>query len=357
MTSPVRIVFAGFLIAVVGISATFVIGTMGDATGAVDGERIERQGAVFQGDGNFIRLDTASGTDQTVYKTTGYGVNLSGTADSYVESKADFNITDSDKWTVSVWGYVDAGQAAADMAAVSANGRATIAYNGSDNQWRGWYYDEGGRDSYQVNVSTSGDEVGNYTNVLLWHNGTHLRIYRNNTLGETKATTGDSIQSASVGVDNWDGRLEELRTFGEAIDASNRSAVFNSPVEQRPNASPTARAMFDQPDRGDQLLLYSGTGLDTSNVSYSAGFSEQIMDGPGVLVGQDYRWDEDGPLIAPIDGSELDDAPVAYASYDRGPVGSYSLIESWSSFADIMEAVFVALGLLALMVMWGRVRQ
>jgi hypothetical protein len=83
--------------------------------------------------------------------------------------------------------------------------------------------------------------------------------------------------------------------------------------------------MFDQPDKSTQLLLYTDTKLIQSNVTYSAGFSEQIMDGVSFtasLTGStDYEWYEKGPEIRPVDGGELDGAPVAYASYDFKSTG------------------------------------
>lgn len=348
----VQAVIGSFIIVIALMLGVMVVDSLATETGTSGGDAVTRQAAVFEDDGEYIRLNDGRGTNQTVYKTTGYAVNLTGASDSYIQSDAEFSIASDDNWTVSVWAYVDQG-APQDMAAVSANGRVTITLNRTQNQWQGWYYDDGSMNSYTANVSTSGNEVGNLTNVMVWHNGTHLQIYRNNTLGDTVATTGTSnVDSAPVSADNWDGRLEELRTFDKALNATERNTIVNSPVEQLPDSSPTARAMFDQPQKSTQLLLYTNTHLTQSNVTYSDGFGEQVMQGDGNLIGADYRWQELGPEIAPIAGSELGGAPVAYASYDLSARGAANVVDSWSSFtslASMLPLVLIGAAIVALL--------
>jgi len=357
MDSPLQALIAGFLIVVVGMSATMVLGTFAESTGIETDERIERQAAVFEGSDGWVQLGDGTGTNHTVYKTTGYAVELTGAPDSYVQSERDVEFAADDNWTVSVWAGVDEGSATAEMTAVDIDGRVLVTYDGGAGQWSAWYYDDGSTNSYVANVSTSGHEVGNLTNVQVRHNGTHLSIYRNGTLGETVATTGDSIQSAPVNATNWDGRLEELRTFDHALNSSERATLVDSPAQQLPGADPTARAMFDQPDRATQLLLYSGTQLETSNVTYGDGVPAQQMDGDGNLVGVDYQWESDGPQIAPADGGELDGAPVAYASYDKAADGAGEMLRSWGSFSEIMSTVPVLLGVLVILGLLARLRQ
>jgi hypothetical protein len=235
------------------------------------------------------------------------------------------------------------------MTAISADGRVLVTYNGSQSQWQAWHYNEGAAPSHIVNVSTSGNEVGNFTNIIVWSNQTHLSIYRNGTQGQIKNITTDNITSAPVDAQNWDGRLEEVRTFDRALDSTNRTAIVNNPVEQQPNFSTTSRIMFDQPDKSTQLILYADADLQQSNVSFSAGFAEQVMQ-PKTLSNDlagttDYNWQTDGPRLAPTAGGELDGAPVAYASYDYNTALS-KLVTGWGDFMTIAALIpIIAIGL------------
>lgn len=356
--NPIRAMIGGFLLVIVIVAGTTAIGALGEATGIDGGERVTNEAALFDGNGEYVQLGSTTGKNETVFKTTGYAVNLTGASDSYVQSSSDVDIAADKNWTVSVLAHVDAGNANSQMTTMSVDGRLEITYDGGANQWSAWYYDDGARESYVANVSTSGNEVGNLTNIQVLHNGTHLRIYRDNTLGETVATDGTgTIGSAPVASTNWDGRLEELRTFNTALSASERQTLVDSPAEQLPAANPTARAMFDQPSRDTQLLLYAGSGLTTSNVTYSDGVAAIEVQSASNLLGADYRWDENGPQIASIAGSQLGDAPVAYVSYDKSAGGAESVIDGWVSFANLMAVVPLLLGIVALLGLLSRVQQ
>ena len=313
------------------------------ATTTSGGERIEYDAATLDGVGSWSAFNDGQGTDQTVWKTTGYAVNLTGSDDSYVESDTSYEISSDDTWTVSAWGYVDNESWNDTMALVSADGRVIITYNGSAGNWSVWYYDDGSRDSYQVNVSTSGNEVGNLTNVMAWSNETHLAVYRNNTRGEIKNITTNSVADAPVNATNWDGRLEEVRTFDDALNSSERSDVVDQPTE--PHAyNVTSRIMMDQPNRATQLVLYTDARMIQSNVSFSAGFPADVMQQKSPsndLAGDtDYEWDKLGPQIKPTAGGELEGAPVAYASYDFSMSGVLTLI-TYLSQALLLGGVVV----------------
>ena len=333
-----------FVILLVGIA---VLNPVAEQTTQSDSSTrdITRDAVLLPDDTSFVDFNNGYGDGETVYETTGYAVNLTGADDSYVQSRQGFELATDKNWTVSVWAYVDQGAGNDNMTVVSANGRVIIGYNGSNSQWTAWYYDESTRDSHRVNVPTAGNEVGNYTNVMAWANGTHLSIYRNNTQGESVDLSTDEIVSAPVDSGTWDGRLEELRTFDRALDGTNRSQIVTNPTEEAPTFAPTSRAMFDQPDTSTQLLLYTGTKLQQSNVSFDAGFPEDTQS-----AGTDYQWDTDGPQIRFVSGGDLDGAPVAYASYRFNPVsGGLDQLTDWLYLAAIVP-VLVVVGYIVLTV-------
>lgn len=357
MSQLVNTLIAGFLIVMVGATGAMILDDFAQSTGIDTAQSVDNQSALFEQDDQFVQLSEHIGQNEQVYKTTGNAVNLTGSDDSYIESTQDVNISGGSEWTISAWGHVDSPEGLTQMALVDINGRVIITYDPALSQWSGWYYDDGNRGSYRVNVSASGSEEGNLTNIQLRHNGTHLEIYRNNTLGETANTTGGAIEPAPVGTSNWDGRLEELRTFGKALNQTERQTVVNQPVQQLPDSDPTARAMFDQAGRQSQLLLYSAANIRTSNVSYSSGFAAQKMDSGGLLSNGDYAWREEGAQISALSGGELDGAPVAYVSYDTSGDAAGNIIESYTSFTGIMSAVPAILGILMIVGILGRLRQ
>lgn len=356
--TPLKAVIGSFMIVVLLLAGTAVIDTMADDEAGIT-ETVTRDGVLLSGAGAWVDVNDGKGTDETVFKTTGFAVNLTGSDDSFVESKSSVDIASDGNWTVSVWARADAEASSANMTAVSLNGRVLIWWNGSSGNWSAWYFDEGSRDSFRVNVSDNGEQPGNFTNIIVTANESTLAIYRNNTLGGTANVTGDSIEDAPVNATNWNGRIEELRTFDKDLNDSKRQELVDSPVEQQPDISPTTRAMFDQPDKDDQLLLYTDTFLRVSNATYSAGFAEQIMDGPSpgndILMQTDYDWDEAGPRIRPIDGRELDGAPVAYVTYEFDSALS-GFVNAWAAFTDVASAIPLVAIVIAIVVTVRRIQ-
>lgn len=333
MSDGLQAVIGATIIVMAGLAGLALVdGVFGSVQSVGDDGQVTRQAALLDGADTWVKLDDGKGTGETIYETTGYAVNLTGADDSYVQSDSGVTIATDQNWTVSGWYYVDSDAASRNMSALSLNGRVIVTYNGSANQWEAWYYDEGSSDSYTVTVPTSGNESGNFTNIQVVANGTHLTIYRNLTQGTVANISTSSLSDAPVNATNWDGRLEEVRTFDRGLDSTNRSAVFNSPIEEQPDLDPTGRIMFDQPDKSSQLFLYTSADITQSNVTYSSGFAEEIVGGG------DYAWDTAGPKIRPSSGGDLDGAPVAYATYEFSTPGIGSVVDG---FADMMGLVAI----------------
>lgn len=248
----------------------------------------------------------------TVEATTGRAIALTGASDSFVESDAPVTLASDGTWTVCTWAEVDSGAASETMTALSANGRAIIEYNGTAGNWSGWYYDDGSRNSYRVDVSAP-NQPGNLTNTCLRHNGTHLSIYRNNTQGEIVNATQSNIASASVNASNWDGRLEEARIFDDALSSSERQQLVDSPVRPLPGTNRTARLMFDEGEGTTTAMYFAATDATLSNATWVAGFAD-----PGMSRGTDYELGEHPFSIRIIAGGFLDGAPVEHVSWSDG---------------------------------------
>lgn len=287
--------------------------------------------------GEYVRIGDTGGVDETVYNSRGYAVNLTGANDSYVESTKEIDIAANDTWTVSVWARLDTDAPNEERVALTADA-LVIVHNASASEWRVWYYDDGDRDSYALNGS-SPSQPGNFTNVMVVANGTHLTLYRNNTHLDTADLNTSSMVDAPVNATNWNGRIEEVRTFDDALNNSQRQDHVDSPIAPMPGTNRTARIMFDEPAQDTQLIFFTSASLQTSNVTYSQGLPGEVLEGKNTwndLVGTtDYVWDTDEPRIAPVDGGQLDGAPVAYVNYtEKTATDSFT--------ADVIESIQLA---------------
>lgn len=311
--------------------------------------------AALDGPDQWTRLDESAGTDETVYDSRGYAINLTGADDSYFKSDSTIDYG-SGGFSTSVWASVDNPSKNETMAVVSLDGRAVIAYNGTGaDEWVGWYYNESSRNSYTVKVDAVGD-TGNLHHLVLRANGTHLSMYRNDTDAAHTAFVSRNVKDAPNTTQNWDGRVEELRTFNSALNASVRSSLFSDGVAAQPGTNRTARAMFDQPNKDTQLLFFTSASLTTSNVSYSAGLiGNELVPGSNLLSQSDYGWRTEGPQISPLEGGRLEYAPVAYVDYDKKTAGNLnSFIRQTESIVSMIALLlFVVLAVTVIGYIYG----
>jgi len=357
--ATVRVIVTGLIITVVLLAGVQLTGALIDAR-APDDSRVERDAAVFGADydGSLISVNSVAGQNETVYKTTGFALELTGASDSVFSSSESVSLDNDSSWHASVWAEPNSGAVSQTMsvAAVS-DGELRIYYNGSANEYAAWYYRQSTRNSYEVAVSDDGSPVAGLTNIQVRANDSELRIYRNGTLGETADITVDSTVAAPTEAGNWDGTIEELRTFSEPLDSSNRSEVVNSPAQQQPDLNRSARVMFDSPYDQDAVILFQGSAGSVANGTLSrVGFSEQIMQRASaendVAGTTDYVFDRTGPRVAIDDSegsSELAGAPVAYVDYDTFGTG-VSLANLTSTFvgtAALIPFLLIAAAIIA----------
>lgn len=310
-----------------------------------EGERT--QDAALLGDaGTWVVVGDTTGSNETVYDSRGYAVNLTGASDSYVETGSPVTLATDDTWTISVWSRVDTASASDTMTVLTVDGDLTLTYNGTASEWEAWYYDSGSMNSYNVSVAAP-DQPGNFTNLMAVSNGSTLTLYRNNTANASVDVTTASVVDAPVNATNLDGRLEELRTFDDNLSDGARQSVVDAPLDPRTTNNRTARVMFDEPYRNGQYIFFTNARMDTFNATFSDGFAgSELQEGRFAITGADYEWNPDGPRIKPLSGGELDGAPVAYVDYDESTVGPGSLL------SDFENAVVLA-GLLPVLVIVG----
>jgi len=326
------------MVGVILILGITVVGTVVDTT--TDNTGITKTGVLLEGT-EFVDVDdNAGGVEETVYNSRGYAVELTGADDSYVQSTRDIDVAAQDTWTVSVWASRN-GTVTGQRTVTTVDGDIEIAYNSTRDEYTAWYYDAGSRASYRVNVSATAS-AGQFENIWLARNDSSLTIYANDTAGET-ATLDGTTEAAYAGGQNWNGRLDELRVWNQTLNASQRQAHYQDPIDGIPGGA-QARVMFDEPYRSPQLLLYAGGGVGLNNATLTDGLAGQQLVTDEMLSQNDYQWRDDGPQIRAVSGGELDGAPIAYVDYKNvGP--QQSLLNSFESAIGLAGLLLVLLPL------------
>lgn len=319
----------------------------------VGGERVQYDAAYLDGAGTFVDVgdgDTA-GYNETVYQTTGHALRLDGSNDSEVTGDGVADLGNDTTWTVSAWASPDPGSGRTMEVASISDGEVRLYLNESANEWAVWYYRQSTRDSYEVATATASPS-GNLTHLQARANGTHLQLYRNNTLGAATNITVANTEAAPTEAGNWDGRIEELRVFGAALDATARSELYLDPAEQRPAEDRVARLLFDQASQPDTTLeAIDALELSVSNGQFvQSGFDENVTDPKTLdndIAGEsDYRYETDGPQLEPLAGGELAGAPIAYVDYDRPASGTaLTSLTNWLAVAALVPLVLIVVSI------------
>lgn len=305
-------------------------------------------GPLLDGAGSWVALADDVGKNERVVNSRGLAVELTGENDSYLQSDQDVNIATDQTWTASTWASVNnsAYQSNETMTAISAGSSLVITYNVTTDDWIAWYYDESSTDSYSVAVNAT-DQPSTLANIQVVRNNTSLTIYRNTTKGETVNITGSNQAPAPVESTTWHGRIDEFRTFDDALTSSERSDLHANPVEPVPHTNRTTRIMFDEPD-GSQRIFYTSATLSTSQVSFVDGLDGEVMNGESLyndITGKtDYQWDIVGPRIKPVEGGQLEHAPVAYIEYTaQSQLATF--VDDWTQAIGIAGILFILLPL------------
>lgn len=313
------------VVTIIALLGLVVVGGMAESMGT-EGDPFNTSSSADPVTGQAVSFENTQGEREvlevySVQDSRGNAVRLTGADDSYVQSQESVDLASGDNWTVATWARVRDGQGAASMTAVSADGEVLIQYNGSRSEWSAWYYDEGARNSYRANVSAP-DQPGNLTLVTATANSTHFWIYANQTRGETVKITGSNIVDADVSSGNWNGTLDETRTFNGTTNDSEQADLHNNPVAPRPSRDRTARLMYDEGQGDTTAIFFTGTRADLSNFSWVDG-----LDGHELTEGTDYEIDTSAGTITALDGGKIDGAPVVWIDYryqPLNPVGKVS---------------------------------
>lgn len=318
-------------LALVGLVMSSFFGAAGSG-GVSQTDDVEILGGTGQ-----LALSSGGSVDNVtaMQSTLGDAVRLTGAPDSKVSATTDANV--SGDWSLCT-------HAAADPAVVSNNesrsiagfNAATLAYNGTSDEYVGHYWDAGSRNSYAVSVAAPSPE--HRTLVCLQESAGTLEITRNTTGSGTVSLSADSTAPMPPAA-NWDGTVEETRVHNASLNVSQRSDMLAEPVLAVDGPAPAARLKYDVRNRGAASVpIYFGGGTATlSNASFVGGAT-----GPTLAEGVDYEIaGVVNSTVVALDGGVLDEnGEVVHARYDASAFGGFLL--------RLEQAVASALGLLTI---------
>ena len=331
----------------VGIQATSAIIATDDGGG--QGTVQEQTGVTLNGT-QYVTLSDTQGTNETVYDSRGYAVELQGQPNSYIKSSSDIRVANDTTWTVSAWA---SRQTNADMTALDIDGQLLLGYNATNDVWDMYYYNRENRDSYRLNT-TATSARGELENVVVQRDGSTLTIYTNASNANSISLSGGTAPTLNYSA--WDGRLEEVRLADDVWNTTERSEHYTNPIDPIPQNA-TGRMMFDEPYRDAQRFFYASGDVETSNVDFVDGLDGQELTRDGVVATGDYEWDSDGPRLRPVQGGEIEAAPVAYVDYDRPSGGLVSLLVSdWITTLQLAGILLILLPVGAVILYLSTVR-
>lgn len=241
-------------------------------------------------------------------------VRLSGASDSYVEASGSMETDDT--WALCSWAAADQSVVDGDESrTIVGYDTATVYYNGTSDEYVGWWYDEGARETYDATVPAP--DPTNQSLVCMDHNATHLTIARNTTVGQEIETSGSPTVADPPG-DNWHGTLEETRVLDYSLATAQRQELVDNPVlALNDSSAPVARLTYDVRDRSTTSVpvYFAGSSAKISNASFEDGFDAVPID-----EGVDYSLSGVfSPKFEVLDGGVLDDdGEVAYVTFIAG---------------------------------------
>lgn len=290
----------------------------------------------------------------SVKDSTGYAIQLNGSADSYAKSKTSVSLADERNWSLSTWARLQT--TGESQAVASLDGRVVIQYNQSTQQWVGWYYDDGSGYSYDVRVAAP-NQPGNLSLVTVTANASHLTIYRNTTQGSTANISTASVAPLNTSVSNLNGTIDEMRVFADATNDSEQSDLYSSPVAPRPERNRTGRIMYDEGSGTTSAFYFTSTSVELSNADWVQGLA-----GNELTEGTDYELDTASGGVTALAGGRIDGAPVVWIDYRFRPLNFVGQIGEtaqvalslFSSSVIVIPAVTVLSALLGMIVWLSR---
>lgn len=303
-----------------GVNATTSTGVVGGAD--TFGNQVTNVNLVETSLNDSVELTGTAGSNVTIQSDADLGHDLSACTYGTLDSPVVTNNNDG---------------------LLLATQEAVLWYNGTDDVYRGYYYNTSSRNSFTANVTASSPSTP--TLVCLNHANQSLNISANTTTGTAVATGSSNIADYPENVTAWNGTVDETRLFSTPLNGSQRTEWTATPGLAVNGSAPAARVTYDVygSSYGSTVPVYFASGSATlNNVNHATGFNA-----PDVTEGTDY--DISGDTVTVLAGGTLEqDGEVLYLAYNAEQyVGPFaSVLTSLSNIGPAALSLLI-IGMLA----------
>lgn len=225
---------------------------------------------------------------------------------SSVSTNAAQNMTDG-SWSVCSSAQLADTASPNETYTVFAHDNASVLILYDAGQWTA-SYDNGTADA-RATIDAPSPKDG-YTAVCARYDASteELVVARDGTV--SAPDTMDTITNVRNATWDWNGKLDEIRVWDEAVSNSTITAYSDDPVQPLNSTSQIARFMFDEGKGSSTTVHYSASDATVHGAQWSEG-----VEGPNLKRGTDYEVYGDPLTVKVVSGSYLEGAPVAFATW------------------------------------------
>jgi hypothetical protein len=243
-------------------------------------------------------FDSPDVQNATIKNSTGRAAALNG--NGAVEVTGALGVR-GDTWSFSTFVAVD--NSSRSQVVWSVRDNWVLSYDGGTSEWVLWYYNSSSTNSYSTAVAASPSGL---TNVQAQRDGQTVTLYNGTDASSSFTITPGTDSSAPLpATQSLDGRLEETRVWKTTLNASQRQALRDEPLNPVGVGNRTARLMFDTSGSGVAIDFTGASGSLTGDATRGSGFA-----GTKLVAGVDYRIDTSGQVrLIALDGGSLEDMP------------------------------------------------
>lgn len=293
-----RVGSIGFGIVILVVVLSTLVGTFSIAQGSIP---LDNGVATF---------DSSDVQNATIKNSTGRAAALNGAG--AVEISGSIGVR-GDRWSFST--FVDVDNSSRSQVVWVVRENWVLSYDGGASEWVLWYYNSTSTNSYSTSVVASPSGL---TNVQAQRDGQTVTLY--NSTGSSSSftiTPGTDATAPLPATQSLDGRLEETRVWQTTLNASQRQALRDEPLNPVGVGNRTARLMFDTSGSGVAVDFSSATGTLTGDATRDSGFPGSVL-----VAGVDYRVDTSGQVrLIALSGGALENMPRVAVNHS-GLLGS-----------------------------------
>lgn len=259
-----------------------------------------------------VQISSSNGIPDTVTvrASKGNALRFANETDS-VASSAPVTLTNG-SWTVCAAASLSSTANRNVTYTVFAYDNASVLLQYDAGAWSAYYENDSGADAI-VRIPADDPAAGLVPVCGRYNESRGLSLSRGDTITAPQELSNETA-SRNVS-ETWQGRIDEVRAFGEAVDNETIVKYADDPIQPLPGRDRLARWMFDEGSGSTTTVFFAGTEATITGATWTTGVNP-----PGLTKGVDYEL-EGGPFRLRVpSGSYLDGAPAAYVSWSSNSI-------------------------------------